>query len=166
MGSFMDVFSSPGPLQGRPGSASLADNARCPSSPRHHSSPANHLRSISPAHLPTPPAASRRVWKTPSESDAIRVVKKVKLNPALGSRGRVTTHDFEDMGKAILKGAFGHFESRLCTEWPYPDEDQEMQWAQRAWSRASSDKGSDAELRPQALKLVSYMQLSTHLLAC
>jgi hypothetical protein len=65
----------------------------------------------------------------------------------------------------ILKGAFGHFKSCLCIEWPYLDEDQEMQWACHAWSRASSDKGSDAELRPQALKLVLYMHLSNHLLA-
>jgi hypothetical protein len=63
-------------------------------------------------------------------------------------------HDFEDLGRSILKRAFGHFESRLCTEWPYPDEDNEICWAQRAWSRASSDKGADAELKSQALRLV------------
>jgi hypothetical protein len=90
-----------------------------------------------------------------SESEVIRAVKKVKVNPGTGSRGRVTTRDFEDLARSILKCAFGHYESRLCTEWPYPDEDEEICWAQRAWSRASSDKRADAELKAQALRLVS-----------
>jgi hypothetical protein len=94
----------------------------------------------------------------------MRASKKVKINQPSGSRGRVTTRDFEDLGRAILKGAFGHFESRLCTEWPYPDEDREVQWARRAWARANSDKGTDVELMPEALKLVSYIRLSNNVL--
>jgi hypothetical protein len=52
----------------------------------------------------------------------------------------------------------------LCTEWAYPDEDEEIHWAQRAWSRASSDKGADAELKVQALRLVTQTHLCRHLL--
>jgi hypothetical protein len=59
------------------------------------------------------------------------------------------------MGKSILKNAFGHYESRLCTEWPYPDENQEIRWAQRAWNTACAEKGSTAELLAQALRLVT-----------
>jgi hypothetical protein len=92
-------------------------------------------------------------------------MKRVKVNPASGSHGRVTARDFEDLGKSILKSAFGHFESRLCTEWAYPDEDQEVQWARRAWSRASSEKGTNTELKPEALKLVNLQYFCRHLLA-
>jgi hypothetical protein len=99
-------------------------------------------------------ALSSRVRRTPPPPDATHTVKKVRVALASGSRGRITTRDFKDGGKSILRGAFGHFESRLCTEWPYPDEDQEIDWAKRAWSRASRDKGVNAELMPQALRLV------------
>jgi hypothetical protein len=172
---------SPTPARGRlAGSANLSNVVARSTSPRHHSSPRRHS---SPARHPvhsssspqphhsspalrgnsSPPrlhhVPSRRVRKTPPEVDAIRASKKLKISQASGSRGRVTTRDFEDLGRAILKGAFGHFESRLCTEWPYPDEDREVQWARRAWARANSDKGTDVELMPEALRLVSYFCL-------
>jgi hypothetical protein len=92
-------------------------------------------------------------------------MKRVKVNPATGSRGRVTARDFEDLGKSILKSAFGHFESRVCTEWAYPDGDQEVHWARRAWSRASSEKGSSTELKSEALKLVLFIRIHHRLLA-
>jgi hypothetical protein len=94
--------------------ASLADND-CNVSQRPSSSPAHHVRSSSP--LPRSSSSSSiqgssgRVRKAASELEVIRAVKKVKVNPGTGSRGRVTTRDFEDLGRSILKRAFGHFES-------------------------------------------------------
>jgi hypothetical protein len=153
---------SPGRSLGRQGSSSLTDTTS--QAPRRHSSPARPPRSVSPnSHVVQ--SSSRHIRKAASEPDAIRAVKKVKVNAPSGSRGRITARDFEDLGKSILKCAFGHFESRLCTEWPYPNEEQEISWAQRAWSRACSDKGSDAELTPQALKLVLSSFYSTDMLA-
>jgi hypothetical protein len=49
-------------------------------------------------------------------------------------------------------------------EWPYPNEEQEISWGQHAWSRACSDKGSDAKLTPQALKLVPLSVYSSDML--
>jgi hypothetical protein len=101
------------------------------------------------------------VRKTPPESSTIHTVKKVKIGLASGSQGRMAARDFEAIGKSILKGAFGHYESQLCTEWPYPSEDREILWARRAWSRACSERGTKAELVSEALRLVSSINYCT-----
>jgi hypothetical protein len=131
------------------------------SSPAPHNGPApsRYVHLASPLHMlffkPTLPS---HIWRTPPESNTTHTVKKAKVALPTGTQGRVTVRDFdENIGRSILKGALGHFESRLCMEWPYPDEDREMHWAWHVWTRSSQDWGANANAMLQALKLVVLM---------
>jgi hypothetical protein len=80
--TLLTIDGSPGRPLGRQGSSSLVDTAS--QAPRRHSSPAHPPHSVSPnTHIVQP--LSRRIQKAASEPDAIRAVKKVKVNAPSGS---------------------------------------------------------------------------------
>ncbi|KDQ60096.1 hypothetical protein JAAARDRAFT_126234 [Jaapia argillacea MUCL 33604] len=63
-------------------------------------------------------------------------------------------HDYERLVQAVLKIATSIYRCCVCTENPYPNDKEQLQWAGEAWARACQDKGIDIEMDEEHSKLV------------
>jgi hypothetical protein len=71
-----------------------------------------------------------------------------------GTRGRPVARDFDELGKAVLSTAQLRYEAYVCTQWPYPSVDQQIDWAREAWASACRNRDAYGELTDKIVKLV------------
>ncbi|KDQ52227.1 hypothetical protein JAAARDRAFT_138972, partial [Jaapia argillacea MUCL 33604] len=106
----------------------------------------------SPLRHPRPPSAS------PSSS---RIVKRRRVE-ASRTHSRPCIHNYQHLVQSILKVATSHYRCRVSTENPYPNNNDQVKWAAKAWLRACQDKGVDLEMEEEQSKLITARALQVH----
>ncbi|EPQ50053.1 hypothetical protein GLOTRDRAFT_28932, partial [Gloeophyllum trabeum ATCC 11539] len=72
-----------------------------------------------------------------------------------GSRGRFRVKDFTSLIRKVLLDAIGHYRTRVSTEYAYPVNAEDEQWAVEAWARACRDAGVDIPIEDAFVRMIT-----------
>jgi len=78
----------------------------------------------------------------------------VKAQKLYESQGRPKAKDYDDVTQEILSTAIAVYRCLICTNTPFPDHSQELEFVTIAWRIACKKMGVKLEVTPELVKMV------------
>ena len=110
-----------------------------------------------PSERDTSPSvtASHLKWAHSPDEEINTDTQTVKARKFYESQGRPKAKDYDDITQEILSIAIAIYRCLICTNTPFPDHSQELEFVMIAWRIACKKMEVKLEMTPELVKMVS-----------
>lgn len=141
----------------QPAFGPLDDNSGTGDELEHVSHFSDDGHSDTPGHSASPAPASAKARPRPASLsvETTHIVKKQRIIHGSGSRGRLTTGDFEPFEAGLLAISNLVYRSLISTDWPFPDNEESTTYCSLAWDKACKVKKVDATFDDNIIQMIT-----------